>query len=189
MIDTETQNRNLFWVFSAKIGISIHLNKVMNESQFDEIIDTLLKGVYKDAGGIFDDYDNLAFESIKNHLKESNKIKIENGEPVFVKNGQVELGNDGKPKTAIEKMYELKSISPFNFYFTNTHQAINSNPKNRSRHDAQLGKISMDDIVSGKIVISDKGINQSEIEKTPSRKDFHNPTKIIDTSKLIKGER
>lgn len=162
----------------------------MNESQSEQMIELHLQTAYKEAGGIVGKDDNHAYEIVRNHLKQGNKIKFENGVPVFVKNdGFVELRDNGQPKTITDKILELKSVSPFKFFFTNSQQPDNSKPKTYSRYDAQRGRVNIDDIVKGTIVLSDDAKNLPEIEKRYNRTDFQIPTKVVNVAKILKGGR
>jgi hypothetical protein len=116
-------------------------------------LDTQLREAYAEIGGIGSDDDNEAYEAIKRYLKDG-KMQFEKGQPVFVDNGLIELGEDGTPKSVRQKMQELKQHSTFkNFFSADTSQANSDSqqPKTFKREDAQRGKISIDDIASGKI--------------------------------------
>ena len=117
------------------------------------VLDTQLHEAYAEIGGIGSDDDREAYEAIKRYLKDG-RMQFENGQPIFLENGLIELASDGSPKTVAQKMLELKQHSTFrHFFYADTSQANSDSqqPKTFKREDAQRGKISIDDIASGKI--------------------------------------
>lgn len=140
-------------------------------------LDAQFETAYREAGG---SADGEAIELLKSFFGE--RMRIENGQQVFLdKYGMVELGENG-PKTFAEKMAEVSKTSAFKHCFTGdstSSQADSNSQQTYKREDAQSGKASMNDIASGKIKLEGvddtrapdtKVINASEIAKTKSRR-------------------
>lgn len=157
------------------------------KTQLQEItLDTQLWGAYTEFGGVGNNDDRDAYEAIKRHLKDSGKLQFENSQPVFVENGLVELGDDGKPKSVQQKMAELKQHPTFRHFFsgdavngeTGSSNSQQANQPTYTREDARRGKASINDIASGK----------ASVENSSGRPDFTPHTKKINATKLAKGK-
>ncbi|MEG4589706.1 hypothetical protein QUA54_31495 [Microcoleus sp. MOSTC5] len=155
------------------------------KTQLQELaLDTQLRTAYAESGGIGNDADREAYEAIKRHLRDGEKLQFENGQPVFIDDrGVIEFGDDGKPKTVAQKMSELKQHPTFRHFFSSGADQTDSNSqqpetKTYTREDARRGKASINDIASGK----------ASVENSSSKPDFVPHTKKINATKLAKGK-
>lgn len=155
------------------------------QAQTQELmLDTQLEAAYKELGGIGNNDDREAYDAIKRHLKEGERMQFENGKYVFFdERGVIEFGSNG-PKTIAEKVAELKQTPAYKPFFSGgTSKQTDSNSqqpetKTYTREDARRGKASINDIASGK----------ASVENSSSKPDFVPHTKKINATKLAKGK-
>jgi hypothetical protein len=147
------------------------------------LLDSQLEDAYASAGGI-SGADNEAFQTVKSLLK----CEIDDGRIVIRDRfGDIEKNADGTPKSIAEKMAKQ---NPTCKSFFKADSATPQNADGRSqlepgqyyytREQARNGKIKLEDINSGKAVLSDEGKEYKE-----NMEGFRQQTKKVNIDDIL----